>query len=488
MMNTPAIPRDLRVSKRPRVKLMYNLVLLAIFSLTFDGVFIELGGTYKISNTLAILALIIFLIDVLTRNKPLSLAYSQSFKLVLNVLAAFYLVTLISNFIFIVSADIDPSVWAFFNNRFGTGGMAIFRTYLKPVQAFFSQSISYSWFLLPLVIISSKKDLLKLSWFYVISATFQAILGIVHLAVFALMGINLFPVYRGMVGDEAYTQVGMISTSWGQTLRANGLAGEPGGLALFCCFGMAITLLFLLPQITERKLRIFGISCFILQFIGMMITYSTRGYILTFLLAFIFFLTRKSKVLMIPLTILCVSFIYYLVGGVPDIVQEVFAMRFLTRFGFDDFDYVYLEFLKQSPEYLLLGSGFGNIHLLMEPYARNMIPFEIGNITPKMGLFFILSTSGIVGALILLILPFNLFFKNKKISQLLATSPSSAEFLACTRNTAAYMFFAGIILQFNVLGFFWVSAGLATLEVLRKEAAFSGTSSSRLESSFGLGR
>jgi hypothetical protein len=485
MMNTPAIPRDLVVLKRPRVRLIYNLVLIAIIASPFGGVYVELGGTYGISNTAAILAFIIFLIDILTRNKPLSLAYSQSFKLVLNVLAAFYLVTLISNFIFFISADIDPSVWAFFNNRFGTGGMSIFRTYLKPVQALVSQSISYSWFLLPLVIISSKKDLLKISWFYVISSTFQAILGIVHLAVFALMGVNLFPIYRGgIVGDEVQTQTSMIATSLGPTLRANGLAGEPGGLALYCCFGMAVTLLFLLPQLTERKLRAFGISCFILQFIGMMITYSTRGYLLTFLLGFIFFLTHKNKILLIPLTILSVGFIYYLVGGIPDIVQEVFSMRFLARFGFDDFDYVYFEFLKQSPEYLLLGSGFGNIHLLMEPYARDMIPFEIGNITPKMGLLFILSTSGVVGALILFLLPFNLFFKRKKLSQLLSISPTSAALLACTQNTAAYMFFAGIILQFNVLGFFWVSAGLAIIEVLRKEATLLGSSSSKATSSF----
>jgi hypothetical protein len=464
-MNESMVSNYIESIKRPRIKLLYNLLLASVFCLPLEGFYIEVGGTYRLSSTIAIFATLVLLFDfdVVARNNSLQAAYSKSFRYILKVLIAFYLVTLTSNLIFLLFEKIDPSVIRFFDKRFGDSAMAIFRTYLKPVQAIFSQSFSYSWFLISIVAIHTKRDLLRISWAYVISTTIQDVLGIVQLLIFTATGNDLFPINRGgLIAEDSYTQTATLKTSLGYALRITGLSGEPGALALYSCFAMAITLLLLLPHVTRKSHKSFCFICLGLQLVGTLLTYSTRGYLLISLLVFIYFITSDKKVFIIPLAPLILGFAYYLVGGIPDYVEDIFSTRILARLGFDDFDLVYLEVLKKTPSYWFIGCGFGNVHLLMEPFSRYMVPFEIGNIAPKSGLFFIISTSGILGFSILCMLPLRII---SRINYALRSGMlNSSSFLIGVRNVVAYMSISGIILQFNVFAFFWVSAGFAALE------------------------
>jgi hypothetical protein len=435
-------------------------MVISIAFLPLEGISIELGATFRPSNTVAIITALIFIYYFSVSSKA-SKYYSSSFKFVLNVLIFFFALTLVSNFVFLLE-KIDPETWSFFNRRFGDSGLAIFRTSLKPVQALINQVINYSWLLIPVVAIQRNQQVIRLAWAYVISTSIQAVLAIIQFIVYSSTSFNLFPINRGgLIGEGIYTQTATVTLAGKNFLRANGLAGEPGGLALYICFSLGIIFFLLLSQSKGRS-KLFGALCIVLQFVALMLTFSTRGYIFIFVGVLIYFLTSGKKLAAGFISIIAVFVLYYLIGDIPSLAEEIFQTRILDRLGFDDFDYVYIALLQDSPIHLLLGVGFGNIHLLMYPYAVTMIPFEIGLITPKLGLFNILATSGIAGAIVLSLLPISLYFRLSIFAKQRGFVWN--EFCASVRNVMLYMLVCGVILQINVMGLAWIGIGFAVVQ------------------------
>lgn len=450
------------MSNKSFVKLLYNLTLLTVASIPFDGLNIELGATLKLSRVFGMLAIFTLILFLSSTSSKKFKNLPNSFYLVFKVLSVFFLVTLLSNLIFLTEI-IKPEAQNYFLQQFGNDGLSIFRTALKPIQAAIATAINFSWLLIPILVIRSNLQIMQIAWTYVISSSIQGLLGIVQYMYFLASGINLFPIYRGgLVGG--YTQDAYVDLQGIRFLRVNALAGEPTGLALVLGFGIAITVFFLIEQSSDKK-KLLATFCFIIQIISLFLTFSTIGYVCisSIVLLYVYFI--KEKLLFIPVLTVTLA-LYVFLFDIPSFLLNLFEERILERIGFEDFDLVYVSFIQKSPSYLLLGTGFGTFHLATFEEASQILSWQFGIILPKLGIFSILATSGLVGAFVLSIIPVVVFSRLNNINK--TKYVSNKKFYFCIKKLLAFMFIIGINIRFTIFGVLWLGIGFAVIENYRR--------------------
>lgn len=364
----------------------------------------------------------------------------------------------------------------YFSEQFNSGFVSIFRKNLKPLQAFIKSSTMFFWLLIPIFAIKQYNQVVKLSVLYVISASIQAILSLVQFLVYLITGFNLFPINRtGLIGENIVTQDAILNLEQTRIIRVNALSGEPKHLALFLCFGLAINVFFLVKHYSSaQKQNIFWIifSC-IVQFTALLLTFSTSGYI-TFMIGLFLYIfwvfidfTAIGLILISIFIVLLLSFGYdsiYFVGNLTDsFVGKIFELRFIERLNFDDFDQVYLAFIKSNPSYLLVGTGFGNFHLASFNQASEILSWRFGIILPKLGIFNILATSGVSGLLVYLFLIFRLL---RKLDSVLRSKINNKKyFYSSIKNLIVYMIISGFFLRLTNFGLLWIGVGFAVIEL-----------------------
>jgi hypothetical protein len=89
-------------------------------------------------------------------------------------------------------------------------------------------------------------------------------------------------------------------------------------------------------------------------------------------------------------------------GPLDDIIND----RVTDRDKIEDWDAVVLEGLKENPQYLMFGSGLGNIHNIAAPYIdrfENLAFMEENIFTAKSGYLRIISECGFVGFILFFI-------------------------------------------------------------------------------------
>ncbi|MEQ9485420.1 hypothetical protein [Coleofasciculus sp. F4-SAH-05] len=375
----------------------------------------------------------------------------------------------------------EPNLEAqkYFSEQFNSGFFSIFRKTLKPLQAFIKSSTMFFWLLIPIFAIKQYNQVIKISILYVISASIQAVLSLVQFIVYLVTGFNLFPINRtGLIGENIVTQDAIFNLEQTRIIRVNALAGEPKHLALFLCFGLAINVFLLVKYFSlAQKQNIFWItfSC-IVQFAALLLTFSTFGYITFMIGLFLYIFWVFIDFTAIGLSLISIFIILflllsydhnYLVGNLANsLIGKIFELRFLERLNFDDFDQVYLAFIKSNPSYLLVGTGFGNFHLASFNQASEILSWRFGIILPKLGIFNILATSGVSGLLVYLFLIFRLL--RQLDSVLNSKIINNQYFYYSVKNLIVYMIISGFFLRLTNLGLLWIGVGFAVIELHHK--------------------
>lgn len=443
--------------KNSVLKTLYIITLLTVVSVPFDGLTIEVGATFRLSNVFSLLATFLLASYLLLASRQERKSIPKTFSFILGTLFLFCLITFLGNLTFLLDT-VSPEAQRYFEAKFGSDGFSSFRTVLKPLQVFIANTNNFSWLLIPILVIKRNHQVIQLAWFYVISSSIEAVLGIIQYLYFLASGINIFPIYRGgLIGENNYTQDAVVDIQGIRFLRVNAFAGEPKGLAFFLCIGIAIICFFLIRHIKKNRILLFGCLC--VHLVALALTFSTLGYICIVIGFFVYSISIKNKFpLILILGFLLVSF-YYLFD-VPDLAVSVFQERFLDRLGFEDMDLVYLAFIQKSPDYLLFGTGFGTFHLASFKQAQEIIPWAFGIILPKFGILNILATSGCVGLIVFSILLFRLF---KNLHSIISLQKQN-NFYIDLKNLIIYLVIVGISLRVNLLGFLWIGVGFATIE------------------------
>lgn len=426
-------------------------------SVPFDGLNIEVGATFRLSNIFSLLATFLLALYLFIASRQERKNIPKTFNFVIVTLLLFCLITFLGNLTFLLDT-VSPEAQRYFEAKFGSDGFSSFRTVLKPLQVFIANTNNFGWLLIPILVIRRNQQVIQIAWFYVFSSSIEAVLGIIQYLYFLASGINIFPIYRGgLIGENVYTQDAVVNIQGIRFLRVNAFAGEPKGLAFFLCIGIAIIVFFLIRHIKKNRIFLFG--CLFIHLIALALTFSTLGYICIAIGFLVYAISLKNKFsLILIIGVLLVSF-YYLFD-VPDLAVSVFQERFLDRLGFEDMDLVYLAFIQKYPDYLLFGTGFGTFHLASFKQAQEIIPWSFGIILPKFGILNILATSGGLG----LIIFFNLLFRLFKDFQSIISLQKQNLFYIDLKNLILYIVILGIFLRLNLLGFLWIGVGLATLE------------------------
>jgi hypothetical protein len=447
----------LQINKSSNI--FYSLTFATLVSIPFDGLAIDFGSRLRLSNLLSIASLVVLTTYFLfTQAKTVSNSYYGRF--VVNIIILFCLSTFIGNLFFLFDR-INPQAQVYFDDKFGSDGISVFRTVLKPIQAFIATLTQLQWILIPLLAIRSNHQVFQLAWGYIISASIQAGFAIFQFIFYLATKINLFPMYRGSLLDENIeTQDAFFSMGGTDILRVNAFAGEPKGLALVLCLSLVILYFFVLPQVSGN-LKKSANTYALIQFTALMLTFSTLGYaLLAISFSVYFFLSKKKIWFLINLTII-LTITFYTVG-IPSTVNDIFQARFLERIGFEDFDLVYLEFIGKHPDYLFFGSGFGTFHLASFEAASQIIKWKFGIILPKIGLFSLLATSGFPGIFFFS----SLLFKSiSKLSYLVNILPiKESTFCLQIRDMFICLIAVSLVFRFTTFGCLWIGISFAVIE------------------------
>lgn len=442
------------MEKSSLISVLYLLTLLTVASIPLDGLTVDIGTAFSLSDIFSLVAVpILFLHSTIGYRKARE-SIPSSFYFVCKILLLFFLICFLGNLTFLLDKP-NLEAQSYFAQKFGFDGLSIFRTMLKPLQAFFESLISFSWVLIPILVIRTKFQVIQVAWVYVVSSSLQATLGIFQFVYFAMTGNNLFPIYRGgLIGENSYTQSASTIIQGIRFLRINALAGEPKGLAIVLCFGIAVTC-FLVACQPSNKRKFFIICLLLIHLLALLLTFSTLGYANFIIGIAVYAFLVKDKWTAIFLTAI-ISPIF--VFGANSLLASVFQAR-LERIGFEDMDLVYLYFIQNSPSYLLLGTGFGTFHLASFQQTSEIIKWDFGIILPKLGILEILAVSGCLGLLVLSTLFFILL--SRFSLALNVQDPFKKAFYMNVRNLVVYMIIIGVIVRLTPLGLLWIGIGFA---------------------------
>jgi hypothetical protein len=451
--------------KKQSLNTLYLLMLITAASIPFSGLNIQLGGTFNLSNILTIISAFILGRDFLFVKIRKDIPYS--FYSVRKALGVFLIITCLGNLTFLLD---PPSKEAenYFNLMFDSGGFSVFRTALKPFQAFISSAINLIWILIPILTIKSKKQILYFAYLYVISSAFQASLGIFQYIYYLISGINFFPIYRGgLIGNNIYTQDAFIVVSGVKMLRINAMSGEPKGLALILCFGIAASIFLLYSNINKNH-RMVLVFMLIAQIIALIFTFSTLGYVAILVLFFVWIVAELPKFIALFSIAIASLIIAYIFGDFSfvqgdTLLNKVFEARFSDRLqeGFEDMDLVYINFIVKNPSYLFLGTGFGTFHLASFEQASQIISWRFGIILPKLGIFSILATSGCAGMLVFMHILLSL---KSGFDKIIVLNIQDLKFIERAKKMLIYIFLTGLAIRYTIFALMWVGIGFAIVE------------------------
>lgn len=283
-----------------------------------------------------------------------------------------------------------------------------------------------------------ERDCTKVVKVFLISLISLAVLGWIQLGIWYVTGFNPFPV--GLIpsffgkfqpADAGFAMAGM------DLHRMCSLGGEPKDLGQAFAIGLFVVQAILacgVPTKQERRLR----WCWLFLFFSLVVTYSTSAAflwgigtaleVIVLLLkpglsnGFARALRNAYMVVLIGATVLIVSLSYFGVSTLS--VRQIATGRTIDRMGLEDFDQAALGFLEQNPDWMIFGTGMGNVHLYANEFlSADAAPYASGTVfRPKTGLLRMASEIGLVGIVLWLVaffsqlrklLPASLFAKRR---------------------------------------------------------------------------
>jgi hypothetical protein len=272
------------------------------------------------------------------------------------------------------------------------------------------------------IYIKNIKDIVKYLKMYLYGISVLSILGLIQLLVYYGSGVDIFPL---RIDDDII--ISSIHTADGISyfFRLSSLGGEPKGLSISLIFG------FFIIHVFNKQGIFFFKHDQILKYIFITVaslTLSTSGIIMFIVLIFVYkiyilfsvkkyiLLSSKSKKT-VPLILM--AFVGILLLFYWDLVFELITQRIIERnIISEDFDFAVQGFLIDFPNYLIFGSGLGNIHNLAYPYIpETSLRYMEGNIfQAKSGYLRLISELGVIGFFLFLGMVFNIYRKLNKIN------------------------------------------------------------------------
>ncbi|MDD5202068.1 MAG: hypothetical protein PHH41_02885 [Sulfurimonas sp.] len=292
---------------------------------------------------------------------------------------------------------------------------AFFITSFLPLGGFFRSEgrfiaqiilylLTFSFIPISYLYISNFMDILKYFKIFFISLIVLSILGWIQFFIYNMTNIDIFPlaIIDGNIRSGVDVMLDML------IFRMSSLGGEPKGLAISLSIGVITMHTFNYYQIKFFK---YDTLIKILFLSALLETLSTSGMVLSIILYIVFLvLTLKMNIKKMNIKKIIVS-LMFLVGVLIIIIQNqlffqtMIEHRILDRdIANEDFDAPIKTLLIDRPQWLLFGSGLGNIHNL----AFQDIPQETAHymsntiFTAKSGYLKLVSELGLIG--------FGLFF------------------------------------------------------------------------------
>jgi len=285
--------------------------------------------------------------------------------------------------------------------------------YLRNEGRFISQilvfSLYFSIFFVITNFIRKFSDLRNLVKYFLLGVFVLAVLGVFQELLFVLARIDFLP-----LGSYGHPRTASEFSYFGVTMiRICSLAGEPKSFGMFLAIAIVILRMsnkLNRPFFRNQRVYIFGL-------LGLLVlTLSTSGFLMLVILIVIsevfmrFYIKGSLNRTTVLSSIILISFIAYFSKPLEDIMQERIFGRDLTN---EDFDVTINNFLKDNPEWLVFGSGLGNIHNLAAPYMPVESEFYMQDtiFIAKSGYLRILSETGAVGSFLFIIANLVIIFK-----------------------------------------------------------------------------
>lgn len=294
----------------------------------------------------------------------------------------------------------------------------------------------------------------------VIVATIVAAFALVQVVVFSRTGLNLFPI----IGSDDTIRSAYINN---QTFRATSFAGEPKHLGILMSVGLTS---FFLARLF--RIRIAGRMAALMpltMIVAVVLSLSTTGIALSVAgigISSILFFRRFRFIDAAALSIVLVAFLGWYLNA--DTSFQVAMEQQLTKEGLEPQDDSVRLALLANPEFILTGTGLGNIHLIAADYLPANFPlFRDVGYKPNSGFLFVLGDTGLIGlALLAAMLVFGLqgYLKERKLYSIDARREATVSL------AVLFLTFISLMLRYDVL-FFLLSGFVYTrLSILRTRA------------------
>lgn len=253
--------------------------------------------------------------------------------------------------------------------------------------------------------INSFSDIYNYLKIYINALILLIILGWIQFSIFSVTGTDIFPLY---VKDGH-----SVSGIWGymdeQVFRVSSLGGEPKGFALSLTVGFFIIQIFNKQNIKFYK---YDGTIKILMVITIIATLSTSGFVMFIILYFVYMiysfkffglgkLNLKKIIKLLSLFII----ILFILNKNSQVFSTIYQEKILDRnITSEDYDAPIQKMFLDKPQYLLFGSGVGNIHNLAAQYIpQEYLHYMKDNIfVAKSGYLRIISELGLLGMFLFL--------------------------------------------------------------------------------------
>lgn len=419
-----------------------NLLQAYAFLIPFYGIDYDIGVRYTISQLTLLFLNILFFLSLVSKTE-LAKFRGLNYSIFLFLLYAFASSFLLSTFVIQFISSDNPG---------------FLRNEGRYISQIINYSLLYSIFYISYNYIHTKKEIILLLKFFLYGLIIISSIGLSQEIIYILTGIDITPLYRD---DYSLRSAATFDYFGIPLIRINSLAGEPKSLGMFTSLGIIMLKVFNTLQIKLiKKQNIF----YVLFFITLILTLSSSGFLLLVILWILSEIILRYFKLLPKISV--GKFFSFIVIGILVIafsepLDSIINDRITERDKIEDFDAVIIEGLKNNPQYIIYGSGLGNIHNIAAPYINQFenLGFMENNIfVAKSGYLRIISETGAIGFLFFLIFnmqiilnAFSCYQKNKLIIIAIFASLSIIAFISFLARTYVAEFYLFIMAITNVL-------------------------------------
>ena len=382
------------------IKQDMNLFGIYVFTLPFQSWYYDIGLTLYAFQF--IILLMIFKVFLPLKNSSQNLLYFGSYFILLYLLYIVVDSIVMSNFII--------------ENYLRVPGY--FRSEGRYISQLIFLILMFSIVPLAFNYIKSIQDAFKYFKIYLYALILLSILGWIQYSIYTVSGIDLFP-----IGEREGISITGI---WDGIFRISSLGGDPKAFSV-----SLVIAFFIIHVFNKNNIYFFKYDKYIkyLFFFTIFATFSTSGIVMFAIIYIIYnlyqlFISKsvsKYSTKRFLYGIFILFLLIFLIYQNLDFLSKVLDERILGRdIASEDSDAPIQIFLLKFPEYLIFGSGLGNIHNFAYPYIlpESMHYMKGQTFVAKSGYLRIISETGLIGFSLFILMTYTMYKKLSNIKKL----------------------------------------------------------------------